>query len=55
MKIPAITRPASGNTGIVPPWLQHPIVILPMPEDEFAPLPGPDPEVRDVPMAPLWR
>lgn len=31
--------PANGNPGIVPPWLQHPITILPMP-DGWEPAPS---------------
>lgn len=31
----------SGNTGIVPPWLQHPIVILPVPGPGDRPMPTP--------------
>lgn len=31
--ITPVKPPANGNTGIVPPWLQHPpIGIYPMPE-----------------------
>ncbi len=39
---PVRTPPANG--GIVPPWLQYPIVALPMPEPPAESLPGDDDE-----------
>ncbi len=39
MEIFRITSPSiNENTGIVPPWLQDPITILPMPDDWSAPV-----------------
>lgn len=34
---PILVPPANGNPGIVPPWLEHPIGIYPMPEPPAEP------------------